>query len=110
MSTFAHTPQPPYYAVIFTNQRSAGDHGYERMAEHMVSLASQQPGFLGVESVRDADGFGVTISYWESLEAIRSWKANEEHQLAQEKGKTAWYENYKTRICKVEKEYSLQEV
>ncbi|MCP1307316.1 antibiotic biosynthesis monooxygenase family protein [Paenibacillus tyrfis] len=110
MTPFAKTPQPPYYAVIFSSQRSEGDHGYGNMAEKMVTLASNQPGFLGVESVRDGDGFGITVSYWESLDAIRNWKANEEHLGAQEKGKTIWYENYITRICRVEKEYGLKEI
>ncbi|MDO3676968.1 antibiotic biosynthesis monooxygenase family protein [Paenibacillus ehimensis] len=110
MTLFAKTPQPPYYAVIFSSQRSEGDHGYGKMAEKMVSLASTQPGFLGVESVRDEHGFGITVSYWDSLDAIRKWKANEEHLAAQDKGKTIWYENYITRICRVEKEYGLKEV
>ncbi len=110
MNLFAKTPEPPYYAVIFTSQRSEGDRGYEKMADSMASLAAKQAGFLGVESVRDGNGFGVTISYWESLDAIRNWKANEQHLAAQEKGKTIWYENYITRICLVEKEYGLNEV
>lgn len=110
MSNFAKTPKPPYYAVIFSSQRTDGDNGYDMMAENMGLLVSKQPGFLGAESVRDALGFGVTISYWESLDAIRNWKANEEHSIAQEKVKTHWYETYITRICKVEREYSLNQV
>lgn len=110
MSNFANTPKPPYYAVIFTSQRTEGDNGYGNMAERMESLVSKQPGFLGAESVRDALGFGVTISYWESLDAIKNWKHNEAHLIAQQKGKSEWYENYITRICKVEKEYSLTEL
>lgn len=110
MTPFAKTPQPPYYAVIFSSQRSEGDHGYGNMAEKMVTLASNQPDFLGVESVRDGDGLGITVSYWESLDAIRNWKANEAHLGAQGKGKTIWYENYITRICRVEREYGLKEV
>ncbi len=50
---FASTPEPPYYAVIFTTQRTPGDHGYREMAERMKHLAAQQAGFLGIESVRD---------------------------------------------------------
>jgi heme-degrading monooxygenase HmoA len=107
MSRFAQTPTPPYYAVIFSSQRTAEDEGYGEVAEKMVQLAAEQPGFLGVESVRDATGFGVTISYWESLDAIRSWKQNEEHRVAQQKGKEVWYSRYITRICKVERDYSL---
>lgn len=110
MSRLTKTPQPPYYAVIFSSQRTAGEHGYGNMADRMVALVSNQSGFLGAESTRDDNGFGITISYWDSLESIKAWKANEEHIIAQEKGKTLWYENYITRICKVEKEYSLKEL
>ena len=95
-----------YYAVIFSSRRSAGESdGYEAMAEKMLILAKQQDGFLDVESARDENGFGITVSYWSSLEAIKAWKANTDHQLAQELGRTKWYESFKTRICKVEREY-----
>ena len=85
---FNHTPEPPYYAVIFSSQRTEGDRSYA----HMFELASMQPGFLGVESARDADGFGITVSYWSSEEAIVAWKAHADHQPAQEAGKRMWYE------------------
>lgn len=105
MSTpeFANTPEPPYYAVIFSSSRAEGDHGYDQMAERMVELASRQPGFLGVESARSPDGFGITVSYWSSLEAIRDWKANAEHLAAQDLGKRLWYSHFELRIAKVER-------
>lgn len=102
----ANTPSPPYYAVIFTNLRTELEAGYHDTADRMVELAQQQPGYLGHESVRD--GLGITISYWDSLEAIRNWKQNAEHQLAQQKGRTDWYSHYKTRICKVERDYGFE--
>ena len=101
----ANTPPPPYYAVIFTNLRTAVEEGYGDMAERMVALAAQQPGFLGVESVRD--GLGITVSYWTDLDAIRAWKAHAEHQVAQQLGHAKWYAAFKTRIAKVERDYSL---
>ena len=101
---FAKTPEPPYYAVIFSSVR--GDNGYTQVAERMVELASQQPGFLGVESVRGTDGFGITVSYWTSEEAIAAWKANVEHLAAQEKGKQKWYEHYELRVAKVKRAYA----
>jgi len=104
MPKFAKTPEPPYYAVIFTSVRR--DDGYAQVAERMVELASQQPGFLGVESVRGADGFGITVSYWTSEEAIAAWKANVEHLAVQEKGKQKWYEHYDLRVAKVNRAYS----
>ena len=77
------------------------------MSQKMGELAAQQPGFLGMESARNEGGLGVTVSYWDSLDAIRKWKANMEHLTAQEAGKTVWYETYCTRIAKVERDYSI---
>jgi heme-degrading monooxygenase HmoA len=96
----------PYYAVIFTSVRTDGDHGYSEMAEAMDALAKTQPGYIGIESARE--DIGITVSYWESLEAIAHWKSNSEHMLAQSKGISDWYKNYKVRICKVEREYSWE--
>lgn len=103
---FAGTPEPPYYAVVFTSQRTEGDAGYRRMAERMVELAASQPGFLGIESVRGADGFGITVSYWNSEEAIANWKAHAEHRVAQKLGSRTWYAHYALRVAKVERAYS----
>ncbi len=75
------------------------------MAERMIELVSQQPGFLGVESARGADGFGITVSYWESLETVANWKANAEHMAAQTLGKSTWYEHYKIQVARVERVY-----
>jgi heme-degrading monooxygenase HmoA len=103
----AQTPEPPYYAVIFTNQRTAGDDGYADTAERMVALASQQPGFLGVESVRGADGVGITVSYWSSEDAIAAWRAHAEHSLAREQGRKRWYGQFHVRVAKVERAYGM---
>lgn len=102
---FAHLPEPPYYAVIFSSQRTEGGNGYGQMAERMVELALQQPGFLGVESARGSDGFGITVSYWVSEAAISAWKANVEHLAAQDMGKRTWYAHYELRVARVERAY-----
>jgi heme-degrading monooxygenase HmoA len=104
-SSFASTPEPPYYAVIFTSQRAEGDHGYGPVAERMAELAAQQPGFLGIETARGSDGFGITVSYWTSLEAISAWKLQTEHQAAQDAGQRLWYADYQLRISHVERAY-----
>lgn len=101
----AKTPTPPYYAVIFTNLRTDIEAGYEEMALEMVRLAAEQPGYLGQESARSA--LGITISYWDSLEAIKAWKVNSEHQLAQKYGREKWYSAYQTRIALVERDYGM---
>ncbi|WP_422083049.1 antibiotic biosynthesis monooxygenase family protein [Ulvibacterium sp.] len=95
----------PYYAVIFTSTLTDNDNGYSEMAEQMENLASKQPGFLGFESARGE--VGISVSYWKTLKAIADWKAQADHQFAQEKGITDWYEWYKIRICRVEREYDF---
>jgi heme-degrading monooxygenase HmoA len=105
MDMIANTPKPPYFAVIFTSHRTKGDHGYGAMAAKMVALASEQPGFLGVESARE--DLGITVSYWTDLESIKKWKANLAHKEAQKLGREKWYSSFKTRIAKVERDYGL---
>ena len=107
---FAQTPPPPYYAVIFTSQRTESDQGYGDMADRMIELAAEQPGFLGVESARGTGGFGITVSYWESTQAIANWKANAEHRIAQETGKQIWYADYQLRVAKVERAYGKHRI
>src|SRR5688572_27158625 len=102
-SAFARTPEPPYYAVIFTSTRTDVDEGYGATADRMVELAARQPGFLGVESARGADGLGITVSYWASLEAIGNWKSHAEHRVAQTLGRKKWYSHFELRIARVER-------
>ena len=103
MCVFAETFNFPYYAVIFSSERTEGDHGYNMMAEKMVELASKQKGFLGVESARDSE-LGITVSYWKTLEDIAAWKENVAHQIAQQRGKQEWYRRFGLRVCKIERE------
>lgn len=96
----------PYYAVIFTSTQKENMEGYSEMADKMEALAKQQNGYLGMDSARNE--VGITVSYWESLDAIKNWKQESEHLQAQQKGRTAWYSWYHVRICKVEREYEFK--
>lgn len=95
-----------YYAVIFTSKQKEHIDGYAEMASQMENLAMQQPGYLGIESARNK--IGITVSYWESLEAIKNWKQQSDHIIAQQKGRENWYSWYHVRICKVEREYEFK--
>ena len=105
MNGIATTPKPPYFAVIFTSITSADTKGYAEMSDTMVSLAQQQPGFLGMESARET--LGITVSYWDNLESIRLWKQQLDHQQAQALGRAQWYSQYQIRISKVERAYGF---
>lgn len=103
--SFSKLPAPPYYAVIFCSQRPDADDGYGEMADRMAELATTMPGYLGRESARGADGFGITVSYWQDEAAIAHWKANMDHKAARDYGRTRWYEHYELRVAKVERAY-----
>ncbi|MGL5446361.1 MAG: antibiotic biosynthesis monooxygenase family protein, partial [Rhabdaerophilum sp.] len=99
--SFASLPKPPYYIVAFSSMRTEGDQGYAAMADAMVDLASEQPGYLGVESARGVDGFGITNSYWADEASLIAWKEIAKHLLAQKLGKERWYQHYELRVAKV---------
>lgn len=100
------TPKPPYYAVIFTSHHTGKEQEeYDKTSAEMVALAQKQSGYLGVESVRSDSGLGITSVYWKDKESIKSWRHHPEHKKAKTRGREIWYEYYKVRIAKVEKDY-----
>ena len=103
--SIASTPQPPYYAVIFTSIKHKKNAEYEEVSKRMVDLVQKQPGFLGMESAHEQ--LGITVSYWKNIESIQNWRNNFEHQEAQKLGKEKFYQSYKVRISKVERDYSF---
>jgi heme-degrading monooxygenase HmoA len=100
----ARTPEPPYFVAIFTSVRHPEDGGYGAMSARMIELVRAQPGFLGMESVRTADGHGITLSYWDSPESIQAWKRDAEHLEAQRLGRERWYQRYALRVARVERQ------
>ena len=104
MGELSTTPEPPYYSVIFTSIATDDSAGYPEAAARMIELASGQPGFLGVDSAR-SDGVGITVSYWESEDAIAAWKADAEHAAVRRTGRDRWYDRYELRVAKVERAY-----
>ena len=102
----ARTPDPPYWAAIFTSIRTEGEGGYGAMSEAMADLAARQPGYLGMESARE--GVGITVSYWRDLDSIAAWKADLKHLAAQKQGREAWYKAYTVRIARVERDYGFE--
>lgn len=103
----ASLPAPPYYAVVFTSVRTAGDGGYGDRAEQMLNLAADQPGFLGVDTARGADGLGITVSYWKDEESIAAWRNHAEHALTRAHGREHWYASFAVHVAKVERAYGF---
>jgi heme-degrading monooxygenase HmoA len=102
----ARTPEPPYWAVIFTSVRNphSGDR-FDETDERMMALAARQPGFLGVETA--SSPVGITVSYWTDEESIAAWRRNADHELAQHEGRTRWFDAYELRVARVERAQSF---
>lgn len=107
MGRLASTPEPPYYAVIFASTTTDDTEGYAQAAARMIELAAEVPGFLGIDSARE-HGVGITVSYWESEEAIARWKADAEHTAVRETGRARWYSAYELRVARVERSYGFR--
>ena len=106
---FARLPEPPYYAVIFSSRRrgDAAD-GYAEAASRMEELVAEQSGFLGAESARNAEGFGITTAYFDSEASIKAWRDHAEHASTRQRGREAWYAQFAVRVAKVERAYGWE--
>ncbi|MCY7355475.1 MAG: antibiotic biosynthesis monooxygenase [Lysobacter sp.] len=101
---FAPPPAPPYYPVIFSSRRNDRDEqGHDVMATRMFELVQQQPGFLRFESTRDAEGFGITVAYFDNEDNILAWRRHGEHADAHARGRSDWYQHFGVRVARVER-------
>jgi len=106
---FARLPAPPYYAVMFSSRRRGGEgDGYAEAAGRMDALVRTQPGFLGAESTRDGEGFGITVAYFDSEDAIRAWRDHAEHADTRQRGRDDWYAQFAVRVARVERAYGWE--
>lgn len=99
----------PCHAVVFASRRTA-DHApeYAQAAHELEARARTLPGFLGLESARDAEGFGLTVSYWRTEGDLMAWKADAVHALAQVAGRERFYAAYEVRVARVERVYGYR--
>jgi heme-degrading monooxygenase HmoA len=106
VADLVHTPEPPYFAVIFTSRRAPQpDDDYDATARRMLALAREQPGCIGVDAAHE--DIGITVSYWTDETAIAAWKRHEDHASAQYEGRTRWYDAYELRVARVERAYGF---
>jgi len=93
-------------AVIFMSHRTdVDDSGYAAAAAAMDALAARQPGYRGVDSVRDGDGVGITVSYWADDDAARAWRDHPDHVAIRNEGRARWYDAYSVTVARVERGY-----
>lgn len=99
-------PRTGQIAVIFVSQRTGLEAAeYVAAAEAMAQLAAVQPGYAGVDSVRDTDGLGITISYWADEASAMAWRDHPEHARIRDLGRARWYDWYTLDVTRVERGY-----
>jgi heme-degrading monooxygenase HmoA len=94
-------------AVIFTSKRTKVVDNYSAVNDELEAMAAELPGFIKTEWSRNEDGFGISISYWKTMEDARNFKKIPEHLMAQQNGRDKWYEWYNVKVCTVEREYGF---
>ncbi|MGI1668766.1 MAG: antibiotic biosynthesis monooxygenase [Neptuniibacter sp.] len=95
------------FAVIFKAQLKAEDQSYQETAARMRQKAIEEYGCLNFVSVNE-NNQEISISYWESEQAILNWKRDPEHKDAQQKGAARWYRNYTVEVVELKRAYSFK--
>lgn len=93
-------------SVIFVARRTGLDaDGYAHAAAMMDELAAQQKGFIAMDSVRGADGLGITVSYWVDEASAKAWRDHPDHAAIRDAGRDRWYSDYSLHVAKVTRSY-----
>lgn len=107
MSHNSHDLRLGEIAVIFLSHVTGVDpEGYDAAAAEMGALAAKQPGYRGIDSTRDSNGFGITISYWADEQSAVAWRQNPEHAVIRDRGRERWYASYELFVTEVRRGYS----
>jgi len=99
------------YAVIFeVKVKTEGKDEYLAIAAKLKEQLVKIDGFISIERFQSLveQGKILSLSFWESREAIAIWKENLDHLSAQSKGRNEFFSDYRIRIAEVVKDYTLE--
>jgi len=99
-------------AVIFEVWPKA-DHkqDYLDTAQGLKARLEAAPGFISIERFESLVESGkiLSLSFFESEEAVAAWRNTLEHRKAQVQGRRVYFENYRLRIASVQRDYGMHE-
>ncbi len=81
---------------------------YLEIAAELRKLVDNVEGFISAErfqSLANGDKL-LSMSVWEDMESVTTWRNNVEHKLAQQEGMSQLFVSYKISVTSVVKEYS----
>ena len=71
----------------------------EALGKRMYELASAMPGFISYKDFAAADGESVSIVEFADEASVQAWYAHPEHRVAQEKGRSELFAEYRIQVC-----------
>jgi heme-degrading monooxygenase HmoA len=91
------------YAVIFKSKRQdANSELYYQHNDLLDEKIKSLPGYIKHSGLRHPESReGVTIAYFNSLDAIDNWRKDGEHMDAKKLAKSEFYENYFVEVTEV---------
>ena len=98
------------YLIIFEVYPHASQKDrYFELAAQLRETLVKQPGFVHVERFQSLvdEGKILSLSCWESEEAIAGWRTQAEHMVVQKEGKAKIFESYRLRVAAVIRDYSF---
>ena len=98
------------YAVIFEVEIQEGKKDqYLSIAAHLKEQLVSMPGFLSIERFESLvnEGKLLSLSFWKDEESLLNWKKNIDHMAAQTKGRDSVFKDYRIRIAKVQRDYTM---
>lgn len=87
-------------AATFVFDQVSRDEAFDELNERIREVARSSPGYMGRKDWTDAEGHEAVTYYWESLDALREFAANPDHQVAKRRHRE-WYAGYRVEISRV---------
>ena len=94
------------FAVIFRAKTGVQDEEYNNTVAKMRQLAFDKYGCVDFIALTEGTD-EIAISYWQDEASIAKWKRDSQHALAQEYGRSKWYESYLVQVVEIKREYSF---
>ena len=98
------------YLIIFEVYPHASQKDrYFELAAQLRETLLKQPGFVHVERFQSLidEGKILSLSCWESEDAIAAWRTHAEHMIVQKEGKDRIFDSYRLRVAQVVRDYDF---
>jgi len=100
-----------FVVILEVYPTESGKDEYLSIATSLREFLKDRPGFISIErfqSITDQNKI-LSLSFWESEEAIEEWRNLLEHRIAQRKGKSELFTKYRIRVANVLRNYTESE-